>query len=128
MARRRTYWRVAIIVAVLGVMGGVTAGVVQVLVSRPKTLPEAQTGPAPWAPELHHLRERLTSLGLPAAPIMAETIHIHAHLDVFVDGKQVGSDPRVVRLEAHQEIVVAYGTSAQLPRPVPTSYWFPQGL
>lgn len=202
MAKRRTYRRVAIIVAVLVVVGGITAGLV-ISSSRQKTLPGTQTGAAPWPPELDHLRARLTALGLPAAPSMAETLHIHVHLDVFVDGrrvevpmnigineaqgfltslhthdatgivhiespivrtftlgqvfdvwgvrftsdcvggycsggdklvrvyvdgKPVSGDPRLLRLAAHQEIVVAYGTSDQLPRPIPSTYSFPQGL
>jgi len=31
-------------------------------------------------------------------------------------------------LDAHQEIVVAVGTPAQLPSPIPSSYAFPAGL
>jgi len=88
MASRRTLRRVAIIVAAVAVVGGVTAGVV-ISASRPKTLPGLQTGPAPWAPELDHLRQRLTALGLPAAASMAQTLHVHAHLEVFVDGTRV---------------------------------------
>lgn len=88
MARRRTKRRVAIIVAVLAVVGAVTVGIV-ISASRQKTLPGTQTGPAPWAPELDHLRARLTALGLPTAPSMAEVLHIHVHLDVFVDGRRI---------------------------------------
>jgi hypothetical protein len=49
---------------------------------------------------------------------------------VFVNGKQVPSnhDPRTVVLKEHQEIVVAYGTRAQLPKRIPRSYPFPSPL
>jgi hypothetical protein len=49
-------------------------------------------------------------------------------LRVYVDGKLATSDPRRLRLEPHQEIVVAYGTASELPRPIPSSYSFPAGL
>ncbi len=48
-------------------------------------------------------------------------------LRVYADGKPVG-DPSGLVLAAHQEIVVAFGTLAQLPRPVPASYSFKGGL
>jgi hypothetical protein len=50
------------------------------------------------------------------------------HLWVYVDGRLFRGDPRLVLLEEHEEIVVAFGTRAQLPRPVPATYPFPSGL
>jgi hypothetical protein len=49
-------------------------------------------------------------------------------LSVYVNGKLVRGDPRRAPLEAHEEIVVAFGTTAQLPRPLPSSFTFPAGL
>ena len=49
-------------------------------------------------------------------------------LRVFVDGRPVVGDPLHVPLEEHEEIVVAFGTPAELPRPIPSSYAFPAGL
>jgi hypothetical protein len=49
-------------------------------------------------------------------------------LSVFVNGQAVTGDPRALVLESHQEIVVAIGTAAQLPSPVPSSFAFPAGL
>jgi hypothetical protein len=45
-------------------------------------------------------------------------------LRVFVDGHEATGDPRRLELFAHEEIVVAYGTDAELPDPLPASYGF----
>jgi hypothetical protein len=47
---------------------------------------------------------------------------------VYSDGKLATGDPRALPLEEHQEIVVTYGTNAELPKPIPSSYPFPAGL
>jgi hypothetical protein len=47
---------------------------------------------------------------------------------VYVDGKLVTGAPGRLVLAPHQEIVVAFGTRAQLPTPIPGSYRFPPGL
>jgi len=47
-------------------------------------------------------------------------------LRVFADG-QLLRDPRRLILASHQEIVVTFGTSAQVPDPVPSRYHFPVG-
>jgi hypothetical protein len=49
-------------------------------------------------------------------------------LRVFVNGRPYHGDPAGLALAAHQELVVAFGTAAQLPSPVPSSYRFPPGL
>jgi hypothetical protein len=49
-------------------------------------------------------------------------------LAVFADGRRVAGDPRVVPLAPHAEIVVAYGTRDELPRPRPSAFAFPAGL
>ena len=161
-----------------------------------------QTGPAPWSTAIPTLRARLEAIGFPALPSEGSALHIHQHLDlyvegrrvtvpanmgintaagfispihthdtsgiihvesnvdrrfdlgqvfdvwgvrftstclggycdqgdrrlrVYVEGKLVGGDPRLLVLASHQEIVVTYGTAAQLPTPIPTSYSFPIG-
>jgi hypothetical protein len=48
-------------------------------------------------------------------------------LRVYVNGRLDQADPARLTLEPHQEIVVAYGTAAQLPSPIPSSYPFPPG-
>jgi len=49
-------------------------------------------------------------------------------LRVYVDGHAYRGDPTTLVLRAHQELVVAFGTAAQLPSPIPASYPFPPGL
>jgi hypothetical protein len=49
------------------------------------------------------------------------------HLQVFVNGQLHRGDPAAITLAPHQEIVVAFGTGAQLPSPIPSSYRFPPG-
>ena len=49
-------------------------------------------------------------------------------LRAWVNGKAVNADPTRIVLDAHQEIVLAYGTAAQMPKKVPSSYDFPAGL
>jgi hypothetical protein len=52
-------------------------------------LPGLEAGRPPWAAEVEHLRERLDALGLPALAREGTTLHVHQHLDVFVNGKHV---------------------------------------
>jgi hypothetical protein len=49
-------------------------------------------------------------------------------LRVYVNGRAYRGDPTTLALAPHQELVVAYGTPAQLPSPVPSGYPFPPGL
>jgi hypothetical protein len=48
-----------------------------------------QTGPAPWNAGLDHLTDRLKPLGLTQLGAEGTAIHIHQHLDIFVDGKHI---------------------------------------
>jgi hypothetical protein len=169
----------------------------------PKNLPGQLTGPAPWPRNVAQLRPRLAALDLPALAFEGTRLHIHQHLDVFVDGRRVvvpagigidaagtfisplhthdtsgiihvesptvrrftlgeffgvwgvrfgpgrlggyvarggqalrvyvngravDRDPSRLLLAPHQEIVVAFGTPSELPRPIPAGYAFPAGL
>jgi hypothetical protein len=166
-------------------------------------LPGELTDRAPWpANNGADLLDRLAALELPALGREGTALHIHAHLDVFVNGRRVvvpagigidadgrfisplhthdttgvihvesptvrtftlgqffgvwgvrfgggclggycGGHGRLLRVYAdgrpvarpdrlalaeHEEIVVAFGTRRQLPRPVPARYAFPPGL
>lgn len=48
-----------------------------------------QTGNAPWPVELDHLRDRLSAMGLPALSQEGTVVHIHQHLDIFIEGKSI---------------------------------------
>jgi len=47
---------------------------------------------------------------------------------VFVDGSRVLGNPRALALRQHDEIVIAYGTFASVPKPIPRAFPFPAGL
>jgi hypothetical protein len=187
-------------VAVTSAVRGGTAGAV---LAPPAGLPGDLTGPAPWPRNAGLLRERLSAIRLPTLAAEGTVLHIHQHLDVFVEGRRVvvparigivlqplffspihthdpsgivhvesptvqtftlgqvfavwgvrftptclggycssgvrklrvysngtlvQGDPRRVPLSEREEIVVAFGTRAQLPRPIRSSYAFPAGL
>lgn len=87
--------RVAAAVLLVVVAVGVAAG----LASRSGsgTAPLVPSGPLvgeskgrpPWSANTHDLRGRLATLGLAALAREGTELHIHAHLDVFVDGGRV---------------------------------------
>jgi hypothetical protein len=62
--------------------------------ARPQLVPrdgftgELKTAP-PWPRNVGELRARLHAIGLPALSREGTVLHIHQHLDVFVDGKRV---------------------------------------
>jgi len=49
------------------------------------------------------------------------------NLKVFVDGILFQGDPRTVELKNHEEIVITFGTSQELPKVIPSSFSFPAG-
>jgi hypothetical protein len=169
-------------------------------IADPSALPGLQTGNAPWTAALDNLKARLNAVNLPALTAEGTALHIHQHIDLYINGAPVtvpaaiGVDagktfisplhthdntqvihvesatvqdftlgqffdvwgvkltadcvggycasgdkklqvfsngapytgnPRDLVLTAHQEIVVAYGTDAELPNPIPSAYTFP---
>ncbi len=48
-------------------------------------------------------------------------------LKVYSNGTLYQGDPRELQLQAHQEIVIVYGTGAEAPQAIPASYAFPAG-
>jgi hypothetical protein len=48
-------------------------------------------------------------------------------LQAFVDGKRVAGNPAQIPLRRHEEIVLAFGTRAERPKRIPSSYSFPAG-
>lgn len=55
----------------------------------PSALPGIQNTPAPWVIELSHLKERLAATGLAALSEEGAALHIHQHLDIFINGTPV---------------------------------------
>jgi hypothetical protein len=49
-------------------------------------------------------------------------------LRVYVNGTAYRGDPTTLPLASHEELVVAFGTPAQPPSPIPSAYQFPAGL
>jgi hypothetical protein len=52
-------------------------------------LPGIETHKAPWPPEYGSLPDRLSPLQLSSLGVQGTTLHIHQHLDIFVNGKHV---------------------------------------
>ena len=76
----------------LGFLGTVQRGTAHgspVVPRAPAGLPGELKGPAPWPANTAELRPRLTALGLPALAREGRALHIHQHLDVFVEGRRV---------------------------------------
>ena len=203
--KTKTVLYIAVFVVVLGVLfswNKIFPSKPVTPITDPDMLPGMQVTDAPWPPELGHLAERLRAMGLPTLSAEGTALHIHQHLDIFIDGKPVSipaniginqlegfisdihvhdgtgiihvespkaqdftlgqffdiwgvkftkdaigdyvatgdktlkvysngtlyqGDPRLLPLEAHQEIVIVYGTDAEAPQSIPSSYAFPAG-
>lgn len=94
-AERRTAW----LLGAVAVLALVAAAVIAIVVTRggdstaavvpnQAGLAGLQTGPAPWNPGLDTLPDRLDPVGVHALTNEGEVLHIHQHLDIFVDGKR----------------------------------------
>jgi len=55
----------------------------------PNNLAGIQKGGAPWPPELNYLKDRLSAIGLPTLSEEGSALHIHQHLDIFINGKPI---------------------------------------
>jgi hypothetical protein len=95
-AGRRGLWLTSGLAA-LGVIAAVVAAVVAFTgggnsastpqVPENSNLAGLQTGPAPWNQGLDTLPDRLQPLGLHDLTNEGQVVHIHQHLDIFVNGK-----------------------------------------
>jgi len=80
---------------VLLVVGGIVGGLVisqrsgAVRTIAWAQVPGLQTGPAPWNSGSATLAERLPPAGLHPLTMEGAVIHVHQHLDVFVNGRKV---------------------------------------
>jgi len=66
--------------------GGSSAGPPSV---PPDRLPGLLVSPAPWGANVRLLRQRLAAIGLPALAVEGNALHIHQHLDIYVNGRRV---------------------------------------
>jgi len=93
-AERRGAW----ILGAVAVVALIAAAVIAVVVTRGGSSTAAvvpdqsqlvglQTGPAPWNPGLDTLPDRLDAVGVHALTNEGQVLHIHQHLDIFVNGK-----------------------------------------
>jgi hypothetical protein len=53
------------------------------------SLPGAQKGGPPWNAGADNLQQRLKAIGLSPLPVEGTVVHIHQHLDVYVNGRHV---------------------------------------
>jgi hypothetical protein len=83
-------------VAAVAVIAAIVAGVLltrgsgdstAAVVPQQSELAGLQTGPAPWNPGLDTLPDRLDPVGVHALTTEGQVLHIHQHLDIFVNGK-----------------------------------------
>ncbi|MFL5940000.1 MAG: hypothetical protein ACJ75Q_06805 [Gaiellaceae bacterium] len=79
----------AAIVAVVVARGGDNNSSSSAGEAQPANLVGLQTGPAPWNPGLDTLPDRLDAVGVHDLSAEGEVVHIHQHLDIFVNGKQM---------------------------------------
>ena len=74
---------IAVVVLIFTVMSGSgSAGIDQ------GKLVGLQTGPAPWNAGVDHLPDRLKPAGLNPLGAEGEVVHIHQHMDIYVNGKR----------------------------------------
>lgn len=77
----------AAIVAVVVARGGGDDNSSSTGSAQPTNLIGLQTGSAPWNPGLDTLPDRLDAVGVHDLTAEGEVLHIHQHLDIFVNGK-----------------------------------------
>ncbi len=52
-----------------------------------KELQGISYGPAPWHAEINNLQQRLSKMGLSILTFEGQAVHIHQHLDIYINGK-----------------------------------------
>ncbi len=93
--KKRLYITIGVILAVsIGLSWLVSRGVAQPpqtakISTSPESLTSTRMGNYPWDAGMVGLKERLAEIGLPALLEEGTALHIHQHLDIFVNGKPV---------------------------------------
>jgi hypothetical protein len=94
-SERRGLW-LLVAVAAVAVIAAIAAGVLLTRgggkstaanVPKQSDLAGLQIGPAPWNTGLDTLPDRLDAVGVHALTNEGQVLHIHQHLDIFVNGK-----------------------------------------
>lgn len=177
-----------------------TAETMPITIADPSGLPGLQAGEAPWISSVEGVAERMKASNLEQLSAEGQALHIHQHLDIFVNGQPVAvpanigvgqrwispihthsedqivhiespivatftlgqffdvwgvkltqnaiggyvvdesrtlsvyvngekyvGDPRMLELGERQQITIVYGTDAEMPLTIPSSYQFPEG-
>jgi hypothetical protein len=73
------------------------------------SMPGLQTGPPPWGNSSAVLSDRLPFLHLNALGAEGEALHIHQHLDVYVNGKKVAV-PALVGIDSNGQFLTQLHT------------------
>jgi hypothetical protein len=73
------------------------------------SIPGLQTGPPPWDPSSAVLPDRLSILGLQALSAEGEVIHIHQHLDIYLNGKKV-TVPALIGIDQNAQFLTQLHT------------------
>ncbi len=81
--------------------------VVPAALARP--LPGLQTSRAPWLPEWTHLAQRLKAIHVPALGQEGEVVHIHQHLDLYVNARPVPL-PAGIGIDQQQQFIAPVHT------------------
>lgn len=79
----------AIVAAVVLARGGSTGGSAPAAIPWTKLAP-LQNGSPPWTNDVAQLPDRLSYIGLNQLGSEGSVLHIHQHLDLYVNGKKVG--------------------------------------
>jgi hypothetical protein len=66
-------------------------------------------GPAPWQAEINNLSLRLPKLGLKPLPTEGTIVHIHQHLDIFINGKHI-TVPALIGINTAQQYLTELHT------------------
>jgi hypothetical protein len=79
-------------------------------------LPGLQTGPPPWNDDSATLKARIRFLGLDRLPSEQLAYHIHAHLDIYVNGRRV-TVPKYIGIHATGTFQGTFITQVHTHRP-----------
>ena len=97
MEKSSRIWGALLVIVIIGLLvwSYKTSHKPATTITNPTELAGMQETVAPWAPELTHLRSRLTAMGLPALSAEGTVLHIHQHLDIFIHGQTVAVPPDI---------------------------------